>query len=179
MRTLFLLRHGEAQKGPSQNEDDLFSTLDSDLSPRGVAQAQAARDELRGKFDGIVSSTLKRGKHTATIVGGEPRVDARLREFPVGGTSYDDTLAAILDLPRRLREEADPALADGKTWDWHVAQFDAAVRDALARHEKPVIVAHGIANRAWLTHVRKLPRDELLTIPMAHAEVTLVKVDAS
>lgn len=173
-----MLRHGEAQKGPTQNGDDLFSVLDTDLSARGVKQAEAARDALRGKFDGIVASPLKRAKHTATIVGGEPRVDARLAEFPVGGASYDETLAAILDLPRRLREEADPVLADGKTWNWHVARFDEGVRDALSRHACPVIVAHGIANRAWLTHVGKLPREELLAIEMAHAQVTPVILEA-
>lgn len=181
---LVLMRHAEAERAPHQREGDLFSVLDAGLSARGRAQAAAARDALAGEaFDAAYASPLARAVETARIVA-EPhglavRVDPRLREIPVGpaGGDYHAVLGAILALPAALHESGDAPLAGGGTFSEATSRFTAAIDDIVTRHDRPLVVAHGLANRAWLAHVTGKPAGDLLVLDQDHACVNLIECD--
>lgn len=64
--TLYLVRHGETEwnaLGKFQGCKDIA------LSPQGINQAKYVSDRLKGKFDYIYSSPLKRAYKTASIIG--------------------------------------------------------------------------------------------------------------
>lgn len=68
MVTLYLARHGETRENVAQI---LQGHLPGHLTERGVAQAEALRDELQARgihFDALVVSDLGRTLHTAQIV---------------------------------------------------------------------------------------------------------------
>lgn len=172
MRVVWLLRHAEAAKVDGQSERDLFSLGDTPLSARGREEAAAARDILaREPLDAVYASPLRRAQETARIVasarGLEVRVDARLAEIPVRGATYEEVLASILALPAELHEA-----------DERVARFAEAMEEVAATHAHAAVVAHGLANRAFLARVRGIPLDEMLGIEQAHAEATRLTRDA-
>lgn len=177
MNVVWLMRHGEAQKAPGQSEADLFSIGDLGLSPRGLAQARAAADALaREPIEAVYASPLRRAIETARIVAAPHRLEvqvyARLRELPMAGTSYDEVLAAILDLPHRFRE-------DGAMFADERRAFAEAIGEIGARHRSALVVAHGLANRAFLCAARGLPLSELLAIEQEHAAITRCEQDGA
>jgi broad specificity phosphatase PhoE len=149
----------------------------SALSEEGERQARRASEAIgEAPVDAVVTSTLIRATHTGAIIaaarGIPSRADPRLKELPVGGHTYAEKLEHILALPQRLVEEQDPVLVDGLSYHEHVRRFDQAVRQALHDHALPVIVAHGLANRAWLARVLATPPEELLVVaPQEHGQV--------
>lgn len=180
-RRLVLMRHGEAALAPGQSEGDLFSLGDLSLSARGRAEAEAARDLLAGfRFDAAFASASRRARETAEIVAAPHGLDVHvvpdLREFGFSapGASYADVLARIGSVARALRDDADPLLPGGTRYSVERARFARAVDDALARHDRPLVVAHGLTNRAWLGGLLEMPPHALLRLAQDHACANVV-----
>ncbi|MEU8206927.1 bifunctional RNase H/acid phosphatase [Streptosporangium sp. NPDC049046] len=110
--SLYLLRHGET---PLSIERRFSGLGDPELTPNGVAQAEAAAVKLAGKpydIQVIVSSPLKRARATAEIVaartGLEVVVEEGLREADFGAwEGYTFT-----EIQRRWPDELAAWLAD-------------------------------------------------------------------
>lgn len=180
-RRLTLLRHARARLGPGQSEDALFSTEESPLSERGRAEAAGARDFLRdAKFDAAYASDAARAIETAEIVaaphGLAVEVVPDLREFAFGrpGDTYEDVLAQIVGLAFDLAEDPDPLLSGGVRYAAEKARFAAALDRILARHERPLVVAHGVTNRVWLADVLGMPAWNLFALAQDHAAINVV-----
>ncbi len=102
MTRAIIIRHGETEwnlAGRYQGQ------LDSPLTPRGVAQAEAIAKRLAGvKFDAIISSDLTRAVRTGDIIAGQhagtPRlIDAELRERAFGMLSGYTRAEAVAKFP--------------------------------------------------------------------------------
>lgn len=182
MKRLTILRHAEAQLAPGQREGDLFSVGDFPLSERGRAQAAAARDLLAGaRFDGAFASHAKRAVETAEIVaaphGLKVQILPDLHEFPywTPGADYATILARIEAWPAALAAEPDPLLPGGERWSAAIARFSRAIDGVLARHDRPLVVAHGIANRAWLGRLLGMPDARLHALDQRHAGASVIE----
>ena len=170
MTLVYLMRHGEAEKGPGQSEDDLFSVADLGLSPRGIAQADAAaaaltKDLGEETLDAVFASPALRAIETARIVGRrEPMVEKRFAEWPVAGADYETKLHNIMDLPRKARA--------GPLFPRERLAFAEAMKEIASHHARTLVVSHGLANRGFLCKAKNIPLPELLTIPQEHASLT-------
>lgn len=171
MTLVYLMRHGEALKGPGQSEDDLFSVADLGLSPRGVEQAKAAgalvAKLLGGEtLDAVFASPAARAIETARIVSGgrEPTIEKRFAEWPIEGADYEAKLHAIMDLPRRARQ--------GPLYPRERLGFSEAMKEIGSHYARSLVVSHGLANRGFLCKARNVPLPEILTIEQEHASVT-------
>lgn len=186
MTIVYLMRHGEALKGPGQSEDDLFSVADLGLSPRGVEQANAAAATLAkqlGKetLDAVFASPALRAIETARIVGAqriggsvgaspdgiggrEPTIEKRFAEWPIPGADYEAKLAAIMDLPRQARQ--------GPLFPRERLAFSEAMKEIASHYARTLVVSHGLANRGFLCKARNVPLPEILTIEQEHASLT-------
>ncbi|GAA3422048.1 bifunctional RNase H/acid phosphatase [Streptosporangium vulgare] len=110
--SLYLLRHGET---PLSVERRFSGLGDPELTPNGIAQAEAAAAKLAGKPYGvqvIVSSPLRRARATAEIVaaraGLEVVVEEGLRETDFG----DWEGHTFTEIQRRWPDELAAWLAD-------------------------------------------------------------------
>jgi len=152
-RRLILLRHGETTYNATQR---MQGQLDTELSERGIAQAQAAAEELRGLgIAKIVSSDLTRARATAEVVGEElgvdVSVDKRLRETHLGawqGMTHAEVDEAHEGARTHWRHNAHWAPPEGES------RVDVAIRarevvDELLRSypewdgSAVLLVAHG------------------------------------
>src|SRR5687768_11266518 len=84
MITVYLLRHGQTAWNADNNR--YCGRTDIPLTEKGLAQAAAVREQLRGiDFDGIFSSPLQRARVTAEIASGKNvTTDKRLIEADFG-----------------------------------------------------------------------------------------------
>jgi XTP/dITP diphosphohydrolase len=143
-----LVRHGESEWNALQRWQ---GQADPPLSARGIAQAEALAERLRGGlYDRLLASDLQRARHTAEILGralGLPvQGDARLRELDVGGWEG------------RTRSEIEALDADA------LARFDAG---------DPDLPAGGGESRA---DIRRRVRARFRELRAEHPGETLVVV---
>jgi broad specificity phosphatase PhoE len=144
-QAFWFLRHGETDwnaEGLSQGNVDI------PLNARGVAQAQAAAELLRGRgIRSLVASPLSRARDTAAVVGDAlglaVEVEPELREVAFGaqegqpmGDWYDDWIAGGFTPP------------GAETFAALRARATAAANRALQREPPVLVVAHGALFRA-------------------------------
>lgn len=134
--SFFFVRHGETDG----NHARIFQSADQPLNARGLAQAEAASEALKGeRLERIVASTMARAWVTAEIVGRphtlvpEPEEGLRERWFGdlVGTPSHDHDW------------RHDPP--NGETLATFVARSRAGIAKALdhAGTKRSTLVAHG------------------------------------
>ncbi|MGW4637278.1 bifunctional RNase H/acid phosphatase [Sphaerisporangium sp. NPDC004334] len=149
--TFLLLRHGET---PFSVERRFSGTGDPELTPKGVAQAEAAAARLSRppyEIDVIVSSPLRRAQGTAETVaaraGLKVAVDQGLREVDFGAWEGH----TFTEIQRRWPAEleawlADPSVAPpgGESFDQAAARVQAAKERLLLDHKgkKVLVVSH-------------------------------------
>lgn len=156
-RRLVLLRHGVT----AHNARGIWQGhLDTELTPDGVAQAQAAAQALSAyPFTRLVSSDLQRAAQTARIVGEAcalaPAYDARLREIHVGawqGLDAAGVEAAFPGAQARLAAGEDlPRGGDGECVADVVRRARPALDElvaSLGEGECALVVTHGVSARA-------------------------------
>lgn len=84
---VYIVRHGQVP----HNALGKYNTIDEDLTELGVKQAEELSDKIKNiKFDVIISSPLKRAKHTAEIINVNNNkiiYDNRIRERNCGDLS--------------------------------------------------------------------------------------------
>jgi len=169
---IYLLRQGETE----WNAEERFQGhLDSPLTSRGIAQAQAAARRLTAvahTVDAMFSSPLGRARQTADILRSlatYPPVkwDGRLQEVSVG--SWDGLTHIDIDA-------CWPGLLDGaSSFDWFFRSpdgesYNAAaerVLDWLADLSGTVIaVSHGLLSRIIRGVYLDLPQAQALQLPV-------------
>lgn len=157
---LHLLRHGQTHANVSGDLDTAFPGLD--LTDLGRRQAEAAARALADAgITGIAVSTLARTAQTAAplaaAAGLTPTEHAGLREVSAGDFEmrHDDeaiggflrTIAAWLD------GELEVRMPGGETGTEFLRRYDAAVAAACGEGDETLlVVSHGAAIRAWVTH---------------------------
>jgi len=162
-----IVRHGQTQwnhRGIRQGH------LDSDLTPRGIAQAKALGIRLaREHFTTLYSSDLGRAVHTARIIaastGHEIVTDARLRERHLGifqGLDGDEIKAKYPEQHRLHRTVGpDYVIPEGESVRQQVARNVAYLTEIAPKHlgETIVVVTHGGVLSGLFRHTFSIPFD--------------------
>jgi probable phosphoglycerate mutase len=181
------VRHGETRWNV---EARIQGHGDSELTEKGVAQAEAIAVRLAGEhFDAIVASDLGRALRTAQCIArGHDlaiRTDPRLRErsFGVGeGLTYDEIDAGWPDIFSRVRDtDPDALIPGGETR----RQFHARVGDAFQwlahsyRGRRVAVVTHGGVLSSLYRHIHAIPIEQAHRIAISNASYNAVALDGA
>ena len=180
---LDLLRHGETELGGG-----LRGSLDDALTEKGWAQMRAAV-VAGGPWDRLVSSPLQRCARFAAELGEQlnlpVQLDKDLQELHFG--AWEGQSAAALmesDAEALGLFWADPYAFTPPQGE-AVSDFAARVLGAIARlhrayaGERVLLISHGGVMRLLLAQARGLPREQLLSVEVAHASVFSLTVEAN
>jgi probable phosphoglycerate mutase len=164
---VIIVRHGQTQWNIRKIRQ---GHLDSELTEKGLAQAQALATRLaRENFSALYSSDLGRAVHTARIIaavsGHEIITDGRLRERHLGlfqGLSGEEIKSKFPDeyhLHRTLGPEY--IIPGGESVRQQVARNVAFLDELAATHagEKVVVVTHGGVVSGLFRHTLNIPLD--------------------
>lgn len=167
-RRVVVLRHGETD----HNAAGIWQgQLDTTLSARGIAQAEAAAPLLAAlNPTHLVSSDLLRALSTAEalsrVIGLPVETDERFREIHVGAWQGLDTAQVRAGWPEEqaalTRGEDVRRGDDGETLAEVTERFGAALSDHLADigpGECLLVATHGAAGRAGVAHLLGLDPD--------------------
>ena len=181
-----VVRHGQTHWNVAAR---IQGQKDSDLTPAGLAQADAVGARLgRERFDVLVASDLGRAMQTAAAIarrsGHSILPDPRLRERDFGqgeGMTYAEIDRAWPDVFTRQRETDPDAVVPGGE---SRRQFHERVRDAFAalarEHEgkRVAVVAHGGVLAALYRLIHDIPVGKPHAVPIANASYNAVAFDA-
>lgn len=180
MPDLILLRHGQSQWNL---ENKFTGWVDVPLSERGIAEARAAGEKLRGRrIDHLFTSVLQRATETARIAfevagfDGVPTTrDAALNERMYGdlqGLNKDDARKRWGEEQvhqwRRSYDIAPPggeSLAD--TAARVIPYWESTILPMIRAGKNVLLAAHGNSLRALVKHLDGISDDEIpsLNIP--------------
>lgn len=174
MTTLILLRHGETEWNLSGRWQG--QAMDTELSPRGRAQARIVARRLQGyRLGAIYSSDLKRAWDTARIVGDElglrPIAEPGLRESDIGawtGLTWEEISVRFPDQIAAMRAGQDVRRGGGESMSELNHRLAAAAGGIAAVHpgETVLLVSHGAALRSVVAHALQasLPQMQRIAI---------------
>ena len=115
---IYFVRHGQTK---ANKERLLCGHLNIDLNKEGIKQSKRAASRLsKVKADYIISSPLKRAKHTARIIAVEAGFSAK--GGPASGGKPASTALAQIILDKNLIEKSE-GLWEGKSY-WEVRKDD-------------------------------------------------------
>ena len=164
LRTIYLVRHGEAEASWGQSADPGLSTLGHD---QARATAEQLVPEIGGRSTEILSSPLLRARQTAgplaEKLSRQVRIEGRVREIPspVPLAERQNWLRAFMR--GRWSEQGAGLLA------WR-----AAILDALTElSDQSVVFTHFLVLNAIVG--TQLRRDETLVFWPANASVTTLR----
>jgi broad specificity phosphatase PhoE len=127
MRAL-LLRHGQSVHNAARSGEPAAHSEGDKLTEKGIEQAHAAGDGLRGLgVTRLLSSPLRRARETAGAVGEALGLEAEEVDY-VGELTSAETFEGAIERVRRLKAELESG-PDG---------------------ERPLLVTHGIFLRFFL-----------------------------
>lgn len=154
---VYLIRHGETEwnkLGKFQGSTDIA------LSEDGIKQAFLAAEVLKGKFDYIYASPLKRAKHTADIIGGASNVitqiEPHIKEINFGlweGLTFEEIKEQY---PKEFISWRNPLEGSLMSEDISIGNAGKRAGDAIRRlveahsEERIALVAHGGILKAGL-----------------------------
>lgn len=156
--TLYLVRHGETEwnaLGKFQGSADIV------LSSQGINQAKYVSDRLKGKFDFIYSSPLKRAYKTANMIAEESDLEVKilddLREINFGEWEGLTVKEIKKQYPKQFKIWEED-VNEGPICGGDVSIKNASIRaknvilNVIKKHEgkRIVIVAHGGIIKAGL-----------------------------
>lgn len=146
---LFLVRHGQSTYNASGH---LQGQTDTALSDAGRAEAEALRPFLP-RFEQVVTSDLVRASETAALLGyPDARRDARWREIDLGDWA-GRPIAEFADEQRGAWRGGPLHAPDGESWERFRTRVGAAVDELAAAGGEWLVVCHGGAIRAALSHI--------------------------
>ncbi|MBN2049139.1 MAG: histidine phosphatase family protein [Spirochaetales bacterium] len=177
LRTIYLLRHGEALL-PGDEGPYYIGRTDVPLSPRGKEQASRLAERFSGhKLQALFSSDLARSVETASIIalrGNHPEAGAEpsFREIDLGdwdGMSMEKVRKAFPEAYRRRGEALDTFRPPGGESFLDLSQrVMPAFCNLLEKTEGDILlVAHAGVNRVILCHILAVPLKNLLRISQA------------
>ncbi|WP_405146359.1 bifunctional RNase H/acid phosphatase [Sphaerisporangium sp. NBC_01403] len=181
--SLLLLRHGET---PFSVERRFSGTGDPELTPKGLAQAEAAAARLSGKpyeIDVIVASPLRRARQTGEAVasrtGLKVTVDEGLREVDFGAWEGH----TFTEIQRRWPDElaawlADPSVAPpgGESFEQAALRVGEAKDRLLLEHggKTVLVVSHVTPIKLLLRFALLAPPDALYRMHLDVASLSSV-----
>lgn len=175
MPELIIVRHGQSQ----WNLENRFTGwIDIDLSPKGIEEAEAAGEKLKGfTFDKAYTSALTRAQRTLDIILdkiGQKNIpvekDKALNERMYGdlqGLNKDDTRKQYGDeqvkIWRRSYDIAPPGGESLKdTADRVLPYYHEKIEPDLKAGKKILISAHGNSLRALIMYLEKMTPKQIL-----------------
>ncbi|GAB4264916.1 MAG: alpha-ribazole phosphatase [Deferrisomatales bacterium] len=181
---LFLVRHGEVD-----GQGVLHGHVDVPLTPRGVAQMEAAARALEGEpLAALYCSDLVRSRRGAEIIAGgrgvAVRPDPAFRELDMGrwdGRPFAELWAEEPDGLRAWWADLEGfTLPGGESMAQLRERVRAALDAVLARHrgETLCLVAHGGVNRAILFDALGLPLARFHALAQDYGCLNLVEYHA-
>jgi probable phosphoglycerate mutase len=141
LRELWVARHGETDWTVSKRHT---SRTDLDLTPRGVAQAEALGARLRdGTFSFALTSPALRARRTLEIAAlpGDARVDDDLREFEYG--DYEGSTTAQIKETRPGWDLWRDGCPGGEQTSEVAGRADNVLARVSAMNETVLVVTHG------------------------------------
>lgn len=165
---MLLIRHGATTYNQADPPVLQGRGIDSDLSPEGVAQAQATAEFLRGvQVDAIYTSCLSRARQTAAWLRGDRPIEiqafAEIEEIHVGlleGRKRTDYRDCFPDYFRRFEEDPENCgYPSGESYADVAARAMPLLRRWLVEHagQRVLVVSHGMAIRIMLASLMGLP----------------------
>ncbi len=178
--TVFLVRHAETF---GNIEGRFCGHSETELTPRGVAQAQALGSRLKGKrFDAAYSSDLSRAHRTAVLALEhhnpplEPALDPGLREMHYG--EWESLVGRDIgklhpELMRDFFRCLVPA-PGGETIQQVRERTAGALRATVAAHpdETILVVSHGNAIMAMIAELLQVPHAATWSFAVANTSIT-------
>lgn len=183
---LFVVRHGETEWNV---ENRIQGHLDNELSRRGMQQAEALSERLRGmNFDALYSSDLARAAQTAKAIsntlGVEVVTDQRLRERNMGvlqGLTLDEAHVQHTDALNRLRSlDPEYIIPKGESLRQFSDRTVACIEELAQRHlgGLVLIATHGGVLECLMNHVLETPLDAPREFMSANASLNIYLCEA-
>lgn len=190
MPELIIVRHGQSQ----WNLENRFTGwIDIDLSPKGIEEAKAAGEKLKGyTFDKAYTSALIRAQKTLDIILetiGQKEIpvekDKALNERMYGdlqGLNKDDTRKQYGDeqvkIWRRSYDIAPPGGESLKdTADRVLPYYHEKIEPDLKAGKRILISAHGNSLRALIMYLEKLTPQQILETEIPTGSPKYYKLD--
>lgn len=190
MAQLVIFRHGQS----AWNLENKFTGwVDVDLTPKGIEEAKAAGEKLKGfHFDEGFTSVLKRAKETLKLaleIAGQDKIhitkDKALNERMYGdlqGLNKADTAAKYGEEQVHIwRRSYDIAPPNGESLKDTAARvipyFEKEIAPKLKAGKNIVIAAHGNSLRALIMHLEKLSPEQILAFEIGTAQPRLYELD--
>ena len=175
MAQLVIFRHGQS----TWNLENKFTGwVDVDLSPKGIEEAKAAGEKIKGfKFDYAFSSALIRAQKTLSTafeVAKHPAIptlyDKALNERMYGdlqgldktetAKKYGDEQVKIWRRSFDIKPPNGESLKD--TADRVLPYFEKEIAPKLRAGKNVIVVAHGNSLRALIMHLEKMTPQQIL-----------------
>ncbi len=187
MVRLILVRHGETTwnvVGRYQGQED------TPLSPRGIAQGQAAAEALKGTpLDAAISSPLSRAKDTCRFIadlhGLSVETDARLTEISHGTWEgrYADEIKAKYPEEFQLWHTRPELvqMPEGENLEDVRARAREAVEEMATRFEGKIVLvaAHDAVNKVLLCDLLGLPVAAFWQIKQDNACINVIEKETN
>ncbi len=185
MTTIYLVRHGEVE-GNSGAVRTFAGMRDLELNARGVAQAEAIAQRLRGeKIDAVYASTLQRAWKTADGIAAQHGLqttrDAAFCEVNYGaweGLGEADILEKYADLwKQRVADPYNVAPPNGESYRMLWERLQPVWQGIVERHdgENVVIVAHNGSIRVLLCQLLGAPPANARRLQIGNASLTEIR----
>lgn len=185
MLNVYLLRHGETQFNADGNR--YCGRTDIPLTAKGIAQANAVFEQLKGKkIDAVYSSPLMRANYTAKIAAGSEsvQVDERIIEIDFGNWEGKRREEFVAENPGLWQLWSDnPAInaagGNGETASQVVTRVDNFFKEMLAKHKDQTImvVGHNGINRLYMAHKLGMPLKNYRKIVQHNSSLTFFQLD--
>ncbi len=177
MKLGMLIRHGESNinvNGVLSDEID-----NNTLTEKGIKQVEHTVKEISAiKFDGIVSSPIKRAKETAEIIARELNIDLqfddRLREIGLGKANGRKISEFKNDLYSGHISGKIRKSLEMEEWN-HLVQ---RVVEAITEYDgKMIFVSHSDPIRAAISYCLDMGEPETYGISLKNASFTALDID--
>ena len=183
---ILLIRHGES----TWNAEGIIQGWgDPPLSETGRAQARSLglRLSQREGIDALYSSTLRRARETAEIIGGltgtSPRLDERLREGGIGvltGVNLKDVSNLYPDIWRDWQnnplQTSIPGGEDNESFRRRVVEIMEAIIANHADNDQIAVVSHGGTFGIYLAHLIGLDLRKRVPFRFANASLSMIQL---
>jgi 2,3-bisphosphoglycerate-dependent phosphoglycerate mutase len=178
MPKLILVRHGQS----IWNLQNRFTGwVDVPLTPKGVEEAKAAGERLRGiDIDICYTSALRRAQHTLDLIQESMPLDAPvIRDQALNERDYGDLAGLNKDKTREKygaeqvhiwRRSFDVPPPGGEslkdTCDRTLPFFDRAIMGDIEQGRNVLVAAHGNSNRSIVMKLENLSPEEILSLEL-------------
>ncbi len=189
MAKLVIVRHGQSQ----WNLENRFTGwVDVDLAPKGIQEAHAAGEKLKGyTFDMAFTSALKRAQHTLDIILDEMGVELPItRNEALNERMYGDLQGMNKDEAREKfgeeqvhiwRRSYDTPPPGGEslklTADRVLPYFEKEIVPQLKAGKNIIIAAHGNSLRALVMSLEDLTPEQILKTEIPTGAPRLYELD--